>query len=92
MSDSCAEDIISRLTKDEVLAGANQLGISEERITGDVVMLVKIRVSLGLCNWPEVVNSTFREFVREPLRLVFYPSSIWCKYGDSHFQEWLSSN
>ena len=92
MSDSCAEDIIYRLTKAEVLAGTNQLGISEERVTDDVVMLIKIRVSLGLLNWPEVAKSTLQESIRDPLRLVFYPSSIWCKYGDSHFQEWLSSN
>ena len=92
MSDSCAEDIIYRLTKAEVLAGANQLGISEERVTDDVVMLVKIRVSLGLLNWPEVAKSTLRESIGDPLRLVFYPSSIWCEYGNSHFQEWLSSN
>ena len=92
MSDSCAEDIIYRLTKDEVLVGANQLGISEERVTDDVVMLVKIRVSLGLLNWPEVAKSTLQESIRDQLRLVFYPSSIWGEDGNAHFQEWLSSN
>lgn len=92
MSASRAEDIFSRLTKDEVLAGANQLGISEEQITDDAVMLVKIRVSLGLRNWPEVVNSTSREFIREPLRLVFYPFFIWWEDGKVYFPKWLSSN
>ena len=91
MSYSCAEDIISRLTNDEALAGANQLGISEEWITDDVVMLVKIRVSLGLRNWPEMAKSTLRKSIRDPLRLVF-PSCIWWEDDNAHFQEWLSSN
>lgn len=42
-SESYAEEIISRLTKDEVLAGGNKLGISKEQITDDLVELVKIK-------------------------------------------------
>ena len=91
MTESYAEGIIYRLTKDEILAGANQLGISEEKITDDVVMLVKIRVSLGLRNWPEVAKSTLRESTRDPLRLVF-PSCIWRKDDNARFHAWLSSN
>jgi len=89
--ESYAEGIIYRLTKDEILAGANQLGISEEKITDNVVMLVKIRVSLGLRNWPEVAKSTFRESTRDPLRLVF-PSCIWWEDDNACSQERLSSN
>ena len=91
MTESYAEGIIYRLTKDEILAGANQLGISEEKITDNVVVLVKIRVSLGLRNWPEVAKSTFRESTRDPLRLVF-PSCIWWEDDNACSQERLSSN
>ena len=92
MFGNCTEDIIYRLTKNEVLAGANQLGISEEQITEDVVMLVKIRVSLGIRNLPEVVKNTLRESIGDPLRLVLYPSYIWREDSNANFQEWLSSN
>ena len=91
MTESYTEGIIYRLTKDEILAGANQLGISEEKITDNVVMLVKIRVSLGLRNWPEVAKSTFRESTRDPLRLVF-PFCIWWEDDNARSQARLSSN
>ena len=91
MSYSCAEDIISRLTNDEALAGANQLGISEKQMADDVFELVAVRVSLGFRNWPELAKSTFRESTRDPLRLVF-PSCIWWEDDNAHSQARLSSN
>jgi len=91
VTESYAEGIIYRLTKDEILAGTNQLGISEKQMTDDVVELVAIRVRLGLRNWPAVAKSTFREPTKDPLRLVF-PSCIWWEDDNAHFQERLSSN
>jgi hypothetical protein len=91
VTESCAEGIIYRLTKDEILAGANQLGISEKQMADNVVELVAIRVGLGLRNWPEVAKSTFRESTRDPLRLVF-PSCIWWEDDNARSQARLSSN
>jgi hypothetical protein len=91
VTESCTEGIIYRLTKDEILAGANQLGISEKQMADDIVELVAIRVGLGLRNWPEVAKSTFRESTRDPLRLVF-PSCIWWEDDNAHSQARLSSN
>lgn len=91
MTESYAEEIIYRLTKDEILAGANQLGISEKQMADDVFELVAVRVSLGLRNWPEVAKSTFRESTRDPLRLVF-PSCIWWEDDNARSQARLSSN
>ena len=91
MTESYAERIINGLTKDEILAGANQLGISEKLMVDDVFELVAVRVSLGLQNWPEVAKSTFRESIRDPLRLVF-PSCIWWTVDNARSQIWLSSN
>jgi len=42
------------LTKDEVLACANELGISKEPVTDDVIEPLKRRVSLEFSNWPAV--------------------------------------
>ena len=91
MTESYAEGIIYRLTKDEILAGANQLGISEKQMADDVFELVAVRISLGLQSWPEVAKSTFRESTRDPLRLVF-PSCIWRKDDNARFHARLSSN
>ena len=73
------------LTKDDVLACANELGISKEQVTGDVIKLVKRRVSLGLGNWPEVVKSALREAIKCPLGLVCYPSCFWWQDGRCTF-------
>jgi hypothetical protein len=91
VTESYTEGIIYRLTKDEILAGANQLGISEKQMADDVVELVAVRVSLGLRNWPDVAKSTFSESTREPLRLVF-PSCIWWEDDNARSQARLSSN
>ena len=55
MAQSYGEDIISTLTKDDVLACANELGISKEQVTDDVIEPLRRRVSLEFSNWPAVV-------------------------------------
>ena len=44
MSDSHEEDAIFMLTKDQVLACANELGIPREQVTDDVIEFVRKRV------------------------------------------------
>ena len=85
MSERREKDIIFTLTKDDVLACANELGMSEEQVTDDVIELVKRRVSLGLGNWREVVKSALREVIECPLGLVCYPSCFWWKDGKCNF-------
>jgi len=75
------ENVIFILTKDEVLACANELGISKEQLTDDVIELVKMR----LRSWSEVVKSALKEAIQCPLGLVCYPSCAWWKYGKCTF-------
>ena len=85
VSKGAERDIIFMLTKDEVLACADELGISKEQVTDGVIELVKRRVSLELGNWREVVKSALREVIECPLRLVCYPSCFWWKGGKCNF-------
>jgi len=61
VAQSYGEDIIFSLTKDEVLACANELGRSKEQVTDDVIEPLKRRVSLEFSNWPAVVKSALKE-------------------------------
>ncbi len=85
VSKSYGEDIIFMLTKDDVLACANELGISKERVTDSVIEQVERRVSLGIGNWPGVVKSALKEIIGCPLGLVCYPSCFWWKDGKCNF-------
>ena len=85
MSETSEQDIIFLLTKDDVLACANELGIPEEQLTEDVIELVRRRVRLALRNWSEVVKNTLKEAIKCPLGLVCYPSCAWWKDGKCIF-------
>ena len=83
---------IFMLTRDDVLACADELGIPKEQITDDVIELAKMRVSLGLHHWPEVIRGIVKEAIKYPLGLVCYPSCAWWEDGNAHSQEGLSRN
>ena len=87
MPRSCEVSIIFILTKDDVLACANGLGISNEQITDDVIEPVKKRVSLEFSCWTEVVKATLKEAIECPLGLDCYPSCAWWKDGKCTFPE-----
>ena len=79
------KEVIFMLTKHDVLVCANELGISQKRVTDDVIELVKRRISLSFSNCPEVVKSALTEAVECPLGLVCYPSCFWWKDGKCTF-------
>jgi len=79
VSKSLGKDIIFMLTRDEILACSNGLGISEEQVTDDVIELVKSRINLEFRHWPVVVRNALREAIKCPLGLVCYPSCFWWK-------------
>ena len=85
MSEIYEEDIIFLLTKDDVLACANELGISKEQVTGDVVELVKSKATLEFRHWPEIVKGLLKEATKCQLGLVCYPSCFWWKDGKCIF-------
>lgn len=73
------------LTKTDVLACASELGIAKERVTSDVIELVKRKIDLEFSYWPEVVKSALRGTIICPLRLVCYPSCSWWRDGKCTF-------
>ena len=91
MAESGMEDIILmavlKVTKDDVLVCANELGMSKEQVTDDVIELVKEKVGQGLHGWRGVVrgmvNETLKtEAVKCPLGLVCSPSCAWREVGE----------
>ena len=79
MAKGSGEEIIFMLTKDKVLACADELGISKEQVTDNVVELVKSRIGLEFHHWPEIVRGLLTEVTKCPLGLVCYPSCFWWK-------------
>ena len=86
MAENSKKDIllmaILTVTRDDVLAGANELGIPEEQVTDDVIELVKEKVSQGLRGWREVVKDMVKEAIKCPLGLVCSPSCAWREVGE----------
>ena len=90
MVENSREDIILMavlaVTKDDVLAGANELGMSEEQVTDDLIELVKEKVKQGLGDWREVVRDMVKKAIKNeaiecPLDLVCSPSCTWREVG-----------
>jgi len=89
MAESCKEDIIVMailmVTKDDVLTCANELGMSKEQVTDEVIELVRKEVSQGLHEWREVVKGIVKEAIKCPLGLVCSPSCVWREVGECIF-------
>lgn len=75
------------LAKNKILVVADELGIPREPATDDVIELVKRKLSLESCHWPEVVKRALREPINCPLGLICYPSCFWWKDGKCTFPE-----
>ena len=91
MAESSKEDIIIMaifmVTKNDILACANELGMPEEWVSDDLIELVKEKVSQGLLDWREVVKGMVRETIEKeaikcPLGLVCSPSCAWREVGE----------
>ena len=69
------------VTRDDVLTCAEELGMSKEQVTDDVIELVKEKVSQGLGSWREVIEGIVKEAIKCPLGLVCSPSCAWREVG-----------
>ena len=76
---------IFMVTKEDVLDCANELGMSEEQVTDDVIELVREKVKQGLRDQREVVKSIVKEAIKCPLGLVCSPSCTWREVGNCIF-------
>ena len=85
MTESHNENIILMallvVTKDDILACADELGLSEEEVTEELVESVKDKVSQGLSGWREAVRGMVKEAIKCPLGLVCSPSCAWREVG-----------
>ena len=85
MAESGKQDIlimaILTVTRDDVMAGADELGIPEEQVTDDVIEQVKRKVSQSLRDWREVVQNMVKDAIRCPLGLVCSPYCVWREAG-----------
>ena len=86
VAESNGEDIILMalliLTRDDVLECANELGMSEEQISEDVLKLVKKKVRQDLRGWHEIVKGMVKEAIKCPLGLICSPACPWQKAGE----------
>jgi len=81
MPQDSGEDIKSVLTRNDILACADALGISQDKITDDVIEMVKSRINLKLDRWQEIVKELLKEATKCPLGLICYPSCFWWRDG-----------
>jgi len=83
------EDIILiaifMVTKDDILNCADELGMSKEQVTDDMIDLVRQRVREGLRNRREVVKNIVKEAIKCPLGLTCSPSCAWREVGGCTF-------
>jgi hypothetical protein len=70
------------LTRDDVLECANELGMSEEQISEDVIELVKNNIRQNLTGWREIVRGMVKEAIKCPLGLVCSPACPWQEIGE----------
>ncbi len=75
------------VTKKDVLACANELGIPEEEITDDVIELMKEKIGQSLGHWKEVAKAIVKEAFKNeaiecPLGLVCSSSCAWREVGE----------
>jgi len=78
------------LTEDDVLTCAEELGMSKEQITGEVIELVKelvkVELSESLGGWRELIKGVVKEAltgeaIECPLGIACSPSCAWREVG-----------
>ena len=78
---------IFMVTREDVLDCANEMGMSEEQVTEDVIEMVREKVKQGLRDQREVVKSIVKEAIKCPLGLVCSPSCPWREVGGCTFSK-----
>jgi len=72
---------IFTVTKDDVMACADEVGLGREQVTDSLLELVKERLSQGLGGWRAAIKSMVVETIGCPLGLVCSPSCAWREVG-----------
>jgi len=82
---------IFMVTRDDVLACADELGMSREQVTDDVIDLVTEKVSQGLGSWRAAIKDMVKETISQeaiekeaiecPLDIACSPTCAWREVG-----------
>ena len=82
---------IFTVTRDDVRAWADELGIPEERLTDEVIERVREKISQSLDDWREVIKGMVKETLSQetiekeaigcPLGMVCSPACAWREVG-----------
>jgi hypothetical protein len=81
MAEKSRKEIIFKLTRDDVLSCAKELGIAEEQLTDETIELIKNRLEAEFNRWPEIIKETLAQATQCPLGLHCFPSCCWWKEG-----------
>ncbi len=90
MAESSKKDIIVMamftVTRNDILACADELGMSEELVTDDMIETVKGELGQRLGDWRDVIKDMVKEVIKNrtvkcPLDLVCSPSCAWREVG-----------
>ncbi len=74
--------VIFRVTKKDVLAWANELGIPLGQVTDDVVQMLKQKIQQDAASWQELFECMLKEAIKCPLDMVCLPSCPWREVGE----------
>ena len=82
---------IFMVSRDDVMSCADELGMSQEQITEDVIERVREKVSQGLDGWRAVIKGMVKETISQeaveneaigcPLGMVCSPACAWREVG-----------
>ena len=91
MAENSKQDILVMalfmVTRKDVLVCADELGMSEEQVTDDVIELVKEKVSQDLGDWRDRLRNIVKETIEKkaikcPLGIVCSPSCAFKQVGE----------
>ena len=93
MAESSKEDIllmaVFKVTKDDVLTCADEVGIPREKVTDNIIEILKEKVNQGLNDLRGAVKDMIKVAIKCPLKLDCYPSCAWWKSGKCVFPKGL---
>ena len=70
------------VTRKDVLAWANELGIPLNQVTDEVVQMLKQKIQQDTSSWQKLFEGMVKETIKCPLDIVCSPSCLWQEVGE----------
>ena len=74
--------LVFTVTRKDVLAWSNELGVPLAQVTDEVVQMLKQKIQQDTANWRELFECMVKEAIKCPLGLVCSPSCPWREVGE----------